>query len=58
MVRARKRLQRHLGEEGGGEVSVARARGSYLRHARQALRRLPAVDPDVFIGAPSRPPIV
>ena len=33
-MRARKRVQRHLGEEADGDVSVARARGSYLFDTR------------------------
>ena len=39
-MRARKRVQRHFGEEGGGDVSVARAKGSYLFDTRGKLRRL------------------
>ena len=33
-MRARKRVQRHFGEEGDGDVSVARAKGSYLFDTR------------------------
>ena len=33
-MRARKRGQRHLAEEADGDVSVARARGSYLFDTR------------------------